>query len=326
MAELTVLAPAKINLHLEVLGLRADGFHELAMVMQTLDLVDRLHFRPTADARLSLTCDDPTLDCGPYNLILKAAEALRSRVGLPELGAEIQLEKRIPVGAGLAGGSSDAAATLLGLQVLWGVELEPAALMELAAELGSDVPYCLKGGLQLCFGRGERLEPARQEPTGLEPIGALTELGLGVLLVKHPASSVSTPWAYGRCRELRGDFYLEREDDFEQRRQALRQGPLLAGLRQLSALPPLRNDLQSVVAPEVTSVGRALEILRQAPDVLAVAMSGSGPSVFALFGDGAGAERAAAALVEPLAAEGLAWWCARTRPKGVSLEVDSSAP
>jgi 4-diphosphocytidyl-2-C-methyl-D-erythritol kinase len=316
MAELTVQAPAKINLHLEVLGLRADGFHELAMVMQSLDLVDHLHLRPTADARLNLSCDDPTLGCGPENLIVRAAAALRARVGLPELGAAIQLQKRIPVGAGLAGGSSDAAATLLGLQRLWGLELEPAALMELAADLGSDVPYCLQGGLQLCFGRGERLEPAAGP-------GAA---GLGVLLVKDPSASVSTPWAYGRCRELRGDFYLEREDDFEQRRQALRQGPLLAALGRRSALPPLRNDLQSVVAPEVGSVARALAILRQAPDALAVAMSGSGPSVFALFDDGAGAERAAATLAESLAAEGLAWWCTRTRPTGVSLEVDSSVP
>jgi 4-diphosphocytidyl-2-C-methyl-D-erythritol kinase len=316
MAELTAWAPAKINLHLEVLGLRSDGFHELAMVMQTLDLVDRLHLRPTADAQLSLACDDPSLSSGPDNLILRAAEGLRARVGLPELGAAITLEKRIPLGAGLAGGSSDAAATLLALQVLWGIALEPAALMDLAADLGSDVPYCLEGGLQLSFGRGERLEPA----------DALAERSLGVLLVKHPEASVSTPWAYGRCRELRSDFYLDLEADFEQRRQALRQGPLLAALKSQSALPPLRNDLQSVVAPEVPSVGRALGLLRQAPGALAVAMSGSGPSVFALFDDGTGAERAAAILAEPLAAEGFAWWCTRTRASGVSLEADSSAP
>jgi 4-diphosphocytidyl-2-C-methyl-D-erythritol kinase len=316
MAELTVFAPAKINLHLEVLGLRSDGFHELAMVMQTLDLVDRIDLRPTADACLSLSCDDPSLSSGPDNLILRAAEGLRARLGLPELGAAIRLQKRIPVGAGLAGGSSDAAATLLGLQLLWGVALEPVALMELAAALGSDVPYCLSGGLQLSFGRGERLEPS----------DALAGQCLGVLLVKHPEASVATPWAYGRCRELRGDFYLDCEADFEQRRQALRQGALLAALQNQSSLPPLRNDLQSVVAPEVNSVGRALDLLRQAPGALAVAMSGSGPSVFALFADGAGAERAAATLAEPLAAGGLAWWCTRTRATGVSLEADSSSP
>ena len=103
MAELTVLAPAKINLHLEVLGLRSDGFHELAMLMQTLDLVDRLDLRPTADACLSLSCDDPSLSSGPDNLILRAAEGLRARLGLPELWAAIRLQTRIPVGAGLAG-------------------------------------------------------------------------------------------------------------------------------------------------------------------------------------------------------------------------------
>jgi 4-diphosphocytidyl-2-C-methyl-D-erythritol kinase len=125
---------------------------------------------------------------------------------------------------------------------------------------------------------------------------------------------------------LRGDFYLDCEADFEQRRQALRQGALLASLQNQSPLPPLRNDLQSVVAPEVSSVGSALNLLRQAPGALAVAMSGSGPSVCALFADGAGAERAAAILAEPLAAGGLAWWCTRTRGTGVSLEAESSSP
>jgi 4-diphosphocytidyl-2-C-methyl-D-erythritol kinase len=125
---------------------------------------------------------------------------------------------------------------------------------------------------------------------------------------------------------LRSDFYLDCEADFEQRRQALRQGPLLAALKSLSPLPPLRNDLQSVVAPEVPSVGRALGLLRQAPGAVAVAMSGSGPSVFALFADGAGAEQAAATLAEPLAAGGFSWWCTRTLAQGVRLETNASAP
>ena len=104
MAELTVHAPAKINLHLEVLGLRPDGFHELAMVMQTLDLVDTLTMRPTADGRIDLHCDAPDLPTDADNLIVRAAERLRSHVGLPELGARIALSKRIPIGAGLAAG------------------------------------------------------------------------------------------------------------------------------------------------------------------------------------------------------------------------------
>ena len=134
---ITVTAPAKVNLHLEVLGLRSDGFHELAMVMQSIELADRLSFQNTADAQLSLTCDDASLSVGDDNLILRAAQLLRDRSGFSELGASIHLEKRIPIGAGLAGGSSDGAAALVGLNALWGLGHSPADLERMAAELGS---------------------------------------------------------------------------------------------------------------------------------------------------------------------------------------------
>jgi 4-diphosphocytidyl-2-C-methyl-D-erythritol kinase len=141
-----------------------------------------------------------------------------------------------------------------------------------------------------------------------------------VLLLKHPGVSVSTPWAYGRCRELRGDYYLEREVEFEERRQALRQGPLLAALRGEGSLPPLRNDLQAVVAPEVASVAEGLALLRRAPGALAVAMSGSGPSLFALFADLEAAQVAERALAEELVAAGFQSWCCHCRDSGASLE------
>jgi 4-diphosphocytidyl-2-C-methyl-D-erythritol kinase len=309
MAEVSVVAPAKINLHLEVLGLRPDGYHELAMVMQSLDLRDRLVLRNTADATIRLESDCAELPLGADNLIVRAAERLRSQVGLPELGAAIRLEKRIPIGAGLAGGSSDAAAALVGLNELWGLGFDAPALQRLAAELGSDVPFCLEGGTRLCFGRGERLEPL---PGPLRP--------LAVLLIKHPQASVSTPWAYGRCRELRGDFYLTREVDFDQRRQALREGPLLRALQEEGALPPLRNDLQAVVEGEVASVAGGLALLRHGAASLAVAMSGSGPSLFALFPDLAAAEQAQRGLAAELAAGGFQSWCCRGIASGVSLE------
>lgn len=310
MPELTVLAPAKINLHLEVLGLRPDGFHELAMVMQSLDLADGLVFNPTADGQISLSCDDPALPTDGSNLIIRAAELVRSRAGLPELGAHIDLSKRIPIGAGLAGGSSDGAATLVGLNALWGCGFTAAELHAMATALGSDMPFCLDGGTQLCFGRGERLEPlALAQPPGL-----------GVLLIKHPQASVSTPWAYGRCRELRGDFYLEQEADFAQRREALRQSPLLAALAGAGPMPRLRNDLQSVVEPEVESVRQGLALLRGLEGALAVAMSGSGPSLFALFPDLAAASAAQAALAGALEAGGFGSWCCRCTGSGATLE------
>ena len=146
-------APAKVNLHLEVLGIRPDGFHELARVMQSIDLADRLIFQPTADAALTLSCDDPSLSLGEDNLVIRAAQLLRSRSGFNELGAAIHLEKRIPIGAGLAGGSSDGAAALVGLNALWGLGHSRSDLQRFAAELGSDMPFCVAGGSQLCFGR-----------------------------------------------------------------------------------------------------------------------------------------------------------------------------
>lgn len=308
MAELSVYSPAKINLHLEVLGLRPDGFHELAMVMQTIELGDVLRLAPTADGRIALHCDHPELPGDGSNLIVRAAELLRARAGLPELGAEMHLRKRIPIGAGLAGGSSNGAAALHGLNTLWGLGHTPAALEALAAELGSDMPYCLAGGTQLCFGRGERLEPL--------PAAS----GLAVLLLKHPDTSVSTPWAYGRCRELREDFYLHSEQEFEQRRQALREGPLVRALAGGGDLPPLRNDLQAVVEPEVSSVGEGLALLRSLHTPLAVAMSGSGPSLFALFADLDQALAAQAQLAGQLESGGFHSWACALRPGGVMLE------
>ena len=304
---LTVTAPAKVNLHLEVLGLRSDGFHELAMVMQSIDLADCLQFTNTADAQITLTCDDPSLSTGADNLVLKAAELLRARSGFSELGVSMHLEKRIPIGAGLAGGSSDGAAALVGLNALWGLGHTPAALESMAAELGSDMPFCVAGGTQLCFGRGELLEPV-----------APTTEGLAVLLVKDPLVSVSTPWAYQRCKEISGTNYLQGEMAFEQRRQALREAPWLQPLR-AGCPPPLRNDLQVVVAPETKAVQASIQLLQELPNALAVAMSGSGPSCFALFRDQDHCDQAAADLAPKLKTAGLSAWACSLRSDGVRI-------
>ncbi len=304
---LTVTAPAKVNLHLEVLGLRSDGFHELAMVMQSIDLADCLQFSNTADAQITLSCDDPNLSIGGDNLVLKAAELLRARSGFSELGASIHLQKRIPIGAGLAGGSSDGAAALVGLNALWGLGHTIADLELMAAELGSDMPFCVAGGTQLCFGRGELLEPV-----------APTTEGLAVLLVKDPLVSVSTPWAYQRCKELKEKDYLQGEMAFEQRRQALREATWLQPLR-AGCPPPLRNDLQLVVAPETSAVQASLQLLQALPNTLAVAMSGSGPSCFALFRDQDQCDQAAADLAPQLKAAGLKAWVCSFRSDGVRI-------
>ena len=306
-APVCVSAPAKINLHLEVLGLRGDGFHELAMVMQSIDLADQLDCENSADGSLTLSCDQPGLSCGDDNLILRAARLLRERSGFAELGARMHLQKRIPIGAGLAGGSSDGAAALVALNTLWGLGQSVAQLEALAADLGSDMPFCVAGGTQLCFGRGERLEalPAVTAP-------------MGVLLVKDPSISVSTPWAYGECKRQRFNQYLEGESAFEQRRQVLRSSAWLRPLR-TQLPPPLRNDLQEVVAPLNSSVQQALKLLEPLSGQIGVAMSGSGPSCFALFPDRDASEQARQRSDHLFQAEGLQSWSCSLLPHGVRL-------
>ena len=277
------------------------------MVMQSIDLADSLQFTNTADAQITLRCDDSSLSTGADNLVLKAAELLRARSGFNELGVSMYLEKRIPIGAGLAGGSSDGAAALVGLNALWGLGYTAEALESMAAELGSDMPFCVAGGTQLCFGRGELLEPVPP-----------TAEGLAVLLVKDPLVSVSTPWAYQRCKERRGQGYLQGEMAFEQRRQDLREAPWLQPLR-AGCPPPLRNDLQLVVAPETKAVQASLQLLQSLPHPIAVAMSGSGPSCFALFRDQDHCDQAAADLAPKFKKAGLSAWACSLRSDGVRI-------
>ncbi|MEI7883864.1 MAG: 4-(cytidine 5'-diphospho)-2-C-methyl-D-erythritol kinase [Clostridia bacterium] len=177
---LEMQAYAKINLSLDVLGLRQDGFHEVEMLMQSVSLHDKLSF--TLAPELSLTSDNLLLANNQSNLIMQAALLLQKRF-MVQAGASIHLQKRIPLGAGLAGGSADAAATLQGLNILWQLGLSQEKLLELAASLGSDVPFCLLGGLALARGRGEKLI-------------AMPALPAVKLLLINPGFSISTPAVY----------------------------------------------------------------------------------------------------------------------------------
>ncbi len=307
---LFVSAPAKINLHLEVLGLRSDGFHELAMVMQSVDLEDQIKMMGNRDGLITLRCDNPELSTASDNLIIRSAYLLRDKAGLNELGAEINLKKSIPIGAGLAGGSSDAAATLVGLNQLWGLDLPIEELEVLAAELGSDVPFCLEGGTQLCFGRGEVLEKKPRSNSSL-----------AILLVKNPSVSVSTPWAYSRFKEMEFGRYLTEEVEFEERRKLLRNQGWLNPFGG-NQLPPLKNDLQEVVTETTPSVKEALGLLRCMPENLGVAMSGSGPSCFALFSDLTKAKSVYFQNRQRFKDAGLMSWCCSLRAEGVKIERD----
>jgi len=157
---LTLRAPAKINLTLEVLRRRPDGYHDIASVLQTIALEDILTIEPAPDT--SFTCDHPGLS-GPDNLVVKAAHLLQAKYRVKQ-GALLHLQKRIPVAAGLGGGSSDAAAALRGLVELWDLHPTKEEIAELAQSLGSDVPFFLRGGTAVAEGRGERLTPLRSLP------------------------------------------------------------------------------------------------------------------------------------------------------------------
>jgi len=174
-------AHAKINLTLDVLGRRADGYHEVRSVMQTIALAD--HLEITTAARLSLDAQ-PAWLANEHNLVMRAARELQRYSGYRG-GARIVLRKHIPVSAGLGGGSSDAAATLRGLVALWGLHVPHATLVDIAATIGSDVPYFLWGGTALVAGRGEQVQP-------LSPLAPLD-----LVLVKPP-EGVSTARVFGR--------------------------------------------------------------------------------------------------------------------------------
>ncbi len=154
-----VLAPAKLNLFLEVMGRRPDGYHEIESLMVAVNLHDRLTFADDPSGTIVLDCDDPSLPTGVDNLVVKAAQRLKIASGC-ERGARIALHKVIPAQAGLAGGSSDAAAAIVALDRLWGLQTPPSQLGAVAAEVGSDVAFFLHAPAAVCRGRGERVEAA----------------------------------------------------------------------------------------------------------------------------------------------------------------------
>jgi 4-diphosphocytidyl-2-C-methyl-D-erythritol kinase len=248
-------ASAKVNLALEVLGKRGDGYHEIATVLQAVDLADRLKLE-TADS-LSLHVDDPDLPTDDGNLVMRAARLLQKAAGR-ETGARIGLTKRIPVAAGLGGGSSDAAATLWGLSRLWKLGWPRARLRELAVELGMDVPFFLGPGRAIATGRGERL-------------AALPGGGGYALVLVNPKVPLSTREVYGR---VPAGWHAE-PSGTERMVEALR-------TRNAGTVgAALTNNLERVVEPVMPVIGRMKAALLAA-GALGAIMSGSGPTVFGM--------------------------------------------
>jgi 4-diphosphocytidyl-2-C-methyl-D-erythritol kinase len=189
---LVVAAPAKLNLFLEILRKRPDGYHDLESLMLTVDLFDTLEFIADSQGKIDLSCDPSSLSSGPDNLVFQAAEKLRAEAGRPELGVSIRLTKRIPTQAGLAGGSSDAALALLALNQIWKLGLTRIELAGIASQIGSDVAFFLNPPAGWCTGRGECVTP---EPIGraLDFVLVCPPVGLATFAVFHKLAVPEKP-------------------------------------------------------------------------------------------------------------------------------------
>ncbi len=267
--KLIVKSPAKINLHLEVLGKRDDGYHELAMIMQSIDLSDYLEMEVNSQNSLILDSNSDELCSNEDNLIIKAANKLKKYSQKKELGANIFLKKNIPVGAGLAGGSSNAAATLVGLNKLWNLNYNTNLIHNIASEIGSDVPFFINGGSQYCFGRGEILEKYDFNHQ------------YGLILLKNPKVSVSTAEVYKKYSKIYLTSNTLSNKKIDEKRNNLKS----MGFQNKNIFHSkiqIKNDLQRIVECEVKSVSDSLNILSEIKDKLCFSMSGSGPTCFAV--------------------------------------------
>jgi 4-diphosphocytidyl-2-C-methyl-D-erythritol kinase len=280
-------SPCKVNLLLNVLGRRADGFHELETVLQPIRVFDRLSFR-RAGQGIHLSCSAPALPTDARNLVYRAAAMFLDAAGVRD-GLRLELQKNIPLAAGLAGGSGNAATTLLGLNELFGGPLAPEQLQRLAAALGSDVPFFLQDKPALATGRGEQIEP-------LEPFAALK--GAAFVLV-HPGFGISTAWAYEQLARF-PDALNGRPGRAQQLISLLRSADL-AG-----AGGEFYNSLEAPALQKYPLLALFQEFLR-AHGATATLMSGSGSTTFAVV---KGLEAASALADNFKARYGAANWVA----------------
>ncbi|MBQ9828300.1 MAG: 4-(cytidine 5'-diphospho)-2-C-methyl-D-erythritol kinase, partial [Lachnospiraceae bacterium] len=260
MEGIRIKAPAKINLMLDILDKRPDGFHEIVSVMQTVSLYDEITAAKMKSPGIEVHCDAPGVPEDAGNTAYRAAEVFIRDCGIEE-GIRIDIKKRIPVQAGLAGGSTDAAAVLRALNIMYGAGLSREELERKGALIGSDVPFCIRGGTAVCTGRGEKVFTA-------------CALSRGNIVIIKPGISVSTAEAY---RML--DDHPEREHyDIGRVLSALEQGDLDLLARAAG------NSFQSFTEQREHQVREAIELLKEHGACLSV-MSGSGPSVFGIFED-----------------------------------------
>ena len=253
-------AYAKINLGLDVTGRRDDGYHIVRMIMQNVDLFDTLTFEDNETGEIKLTASSEKIPTDDSNLICKVARQLQNEYGVTK-GANIHLVKRIPVAAGMAGGSTDGAAAYVALNELWGLGLDKTRLCELAVKLGADIPYCIIGGTALAEGIGEELT-------------VISDMPACSIVIAKPAIDVSTGWVY---KEL-DSKEIEQHPDIDGIRAAIEGGDIEKMCRLIG------NVLEPVTAGKYTVIPEIEKILEENGAIRAF-MTGSGPTVFAIFDD-----------------------------------------
>ncbi len=287
MSYLELKAHAKINLSLDVLGKREDGYHELRMIMQTVALHDTVQLEAVPDG-IVLECSTGWVPVDRTNTAWKAAELLKCKFNIKS-GIKIRIIKRIPVAAGLAGGSSDAAAVLRGVNELFALGLSPDELRQLGKQVGADVPYCISGGSMLAEGIGEKL-------TKLPDFS-----GIDIVLIK-PRISVATSWVYGNLQVM--EISDRERPDTELLSDALNKRNIRV------VAENMKNVLESVTIPKHAIVQNAKDRLLEF-GALGSMMSGSGPTSFGIFPD----EKSAVEAFGKLSGD-KRWECIRTKTIG----------
>ena len=263
---ISVNAPAKINLYLDVVSRLDNGFHAIESIMQTVSLHDTVHINaePCEKKTISLCCSNPEIPQDERNIAWKAARLYLDTFNVNGYSIDIKIEKRIPVCAGLAGGSADAAAVLIGLNSLFNEKASSEELLECAARLGSDVPFCLVRGTKLTEGRGEIMK----DVAGLPDCA---------LLICSSGESVSTPWAYGELDRIHGDFKNCKHNVGEFIKH-------LASGNVTQLAENMYNIFEDAVFPACPLAEKSKDLLLKNGAIGAM-MSGSGSSVFGIFAD-----------------------------------------
>jgi 4-diphosphocytidyl-2-C-methyl-D-erythritol kinase len=312
MQSYTLYAPGKINLYLEIIGDRPDGFHEMAMILQSIGLADQVTIKSIGVDQIRVHCSHPLVPSDASNLAHRAAVLMAKQ--FPEAaqrygGVEITIDKQIPVGAGLAGGSTNGAAVLVGLDLMWNLGLTQSELQELGAQLGSDVPFCIAGGTAIATGRGEVLAP-------------LPSLdGLHLVLGKYRDLSISTPWAYKTYRQQFSHSYVSETQGIQGRQQRVHSGPMVAAI---AARHPaeigklLHNDLEKVALPAHPRITQLKDAFA-ACHPLGVMMSGSGPTVFAIAQSADHGAEMRAKVQETIADPTLDLWITQSTANGIHV-------